>query len=195
MGRPTGFFRGDWSWNIFYGRSPPSADSRRTVVKFLRKNVHNTGKPLRGLSLPSKRVVSSTWPHWIDWAVKPQHKLKLFKWNIHTYLIQISKKFDINLLSADFNITVFTLSIMVHTPQLLIKLVLKFEQVQFTTHCAKNCWMSGKQCRPWWDATFCGISSGSTLFAQASLSVYLWYMGCMLMDDIYSEYKQKQNTF
>ena len=32
-------------------------DSRRAVVSFWRKNVHNTGQQLRGLSLPSKRVV------------------------------------------------------------------------------------------------------------------------------------------
>ena len=37
------FFRGDWPWNIFYGHSLPSADSRRAVVSFWRKNVHNTG--------------------------------------------------------------------------------------------------------------------------------------------------------
>ena len=37
------FFRGDWSWNIFYGHSLPSADSTRAVVTFWRKNVHNTG--------------------------------------------------------------------------------------------------------------------------------------------------------
>ena len=37
------FVRGDWSWNIFYNHSLPSADSRRTVVSFWRKNVHNTG--------------------------------------------------------------------------------------------------------------------------------------------------------
>ena len=51
------FFRGDWSWNIFYGHSFPSTDSRRAIVSFWRKNVHSTGEPLRGLSLPSKRVV------------------------------------------------------------------------------------------------------------------------------------------
>ena len=39
--------------------------------------------------------------------------------------------------------------------------------------CLKNYWKSGKQCGPWWDATFCGISSGSTLFAQACLSEYI----------------------
>ena len=55
--RSATFFRGDWSWNIFYGHSLPSADSRRAVVSFWRKNVHNTGYPLRGLSLSSKRAV------------------------------------------------------------------------------------------------------------------------------------------
>ena len=50
--RSATFFRGDWSWNIFYGHSLPSADSRRVVISFWRKNVHNTGKPLRGISLP-----------------------------------------------------------------------------------------------------------------------------------------------
>ena len=55
--RSATFFRGDWSWNIFYGHSLPSADSRKAVVSFWWKNVHNTGQPLGGLSLPSKRVV------------------------------------------------------------------------------------------------------------------------------------------
>ena len=41
--RSATFFRRDWSWNIFYGHSLPSADSRRAVVSFWRKNVHNTG--------------------------------------------------------------------------------------------------------------------------------------------------------
>ena len=41
--RSATFFRGDWSWNIFYGHSLPSADSRRAVVGFWRKNKHNTG--------------------------------------------------------------------------------------------------------------------------------------------------------
>ena len=43
---PTGsatFFRGDWSWNIFYGHSLPSADSRRAIVSFWQNHVHNTG--------------------------------------------------------------------------------------------------------------------------------------------------------
>ena len=40
--RSATFFRGDWSWNIFYGHSLPSADSRRAVVSFWRKNAYNT---------------------------------------------------------------------------------------------------------------------------------------------------------
>ena len=38
----TTFFHGDWSWNIFFGHSLPSADSRRTVVSFWHENVHNS---------------------------------------------------------------------------------------------------------------------------------------------------------
>ena len=41
----------------------------------------------------------------------------------------------------------------------------------------------GKQCRPWSDAAFCSIWSGSTLFAKAYLSQYLgllWYCSCKL---------------
>ena len=30
----------DWSWTIFYGHSPPSADSRRVVVSYKQKYVH-----------------------------------------------------------------------------------------------------------------------------------------------------------
>ena len=37
---PVPYFRGDWSWNIFYGHSPPSADSRRVGVSYKRKYVH-----------------------------------------------------------------------------------------------------------------------------------------------------------
>ena len=41
--RSATFFHGDWSWNNFYGHSLRSADSRRAVVSFWWKNVHNTG--------------------------------------------------------------------------------------------------------------------------------------------------------
>ena len=70
-----------WSWNIFYGHSLPSADSRRAVFSFWRKNLHNTGEPLRRLKSAQKKVwlgklTVSTWPCWVDWALKPQHKQK-----------------------------------------------------------------------------------------------------------------------
>ena len=49
------------SWRLimkyFLWSSLPSPDSRRAVVSFWWKNVHNTGKPLRGLSLSSKHMV------------------------------------------------------------------------------------------------------------------------------------------
>ena len=40
---PATFFRGDLIIKYFYGHSFPSADSRRAVVSFWRKNAHNTG--------------------------------------------------------------------------------------------------------------------------------------------------------
>ena len=48
---------GNLIMKYFYGHSLPSADSRRAVGSFWRKNVHNTGYPLRGPSLPCKSVV------------------------------------------------------------------------------------------------------------------------------------------
>ena len=53
-------FRRALSWNIFCDHSLPSADSRKAVGSLLRKNVHNTGQPLREQALPSKRVVRIT---------------------------------------------------------------------------------------------------------------------------------------
>ena len=52
---------------------------------------------------------------------------------------------------------------------------------------SENCWMSGKQYRPWSDAMFCSFWSGSTLFAEACLSEYLgrygnYVVGLLLMD-------------
>ena len=59
-------------------------------------------------------------------------------------------------------ITVFTLNI--HTPYALP--YTSIQQVHFTTRkCVQDCWMNGKQCKPWSDAAFCTIWSGSALFA------------------------------
>ena len=39
--------------------------------------------------------------------------------------------------------------------------------------CPKYCCMFAKQCRPWSDAAFCSIWSGSTLFVKACMSQFL----------------------
>ena len=41
--QPPHSFLEIWSWNILFGNSLPSAHSRRAVVSFWRKNMHNTG--------------------------------------------------------------------------------------------------------------------------------------------------------
>ena len=51
--RSATFFHGDWSWNIFYGHSLPSIDSRR-AGQFLAKECAQYWLTDRGLSLPSK---------------------------------------------------------------------------------------------------------------------------------------------
>ena len=38
---------------------------------------------------------------------------------------------------------------------------------------SKNCWTSGKQCRPRWDAAFCGVSSGSILYSDTSTPYHI----------------------
>ena len=58
------------------------------------------------------------------------------------------------------------------TSTLTIRLM-KFEQAQLTTCWCVYYWMNGKQCRYRSDAAYCGIWSGSTLFAQPCLSLYL----------------------
>ena len=66
-------------------------------------------------------------------------------------------------------------------------------------HCMfVNCWMTGKQCRPWWDATFCSYSSGSTLFAQACLSEYfryIWYVAFWLVTVTLVHIRQNKGEF
>ena len=51
----------------------------RQLSGFWRMNVHNTGYPLSGLSLPSKSVVMLTdRAQQVYWAVKPQNNNNLF---------------------------------------------------------------------------------------------------------------------
>ena len=82
--------------------------------------------------------------------------------------------------------TVYILSIW--TPQLLTRLVLKCEQIQFTTIVvSKNCLMSGKQCRILMRRRNLR-PSGFTLFAQACLSkcfgIYVGF-GKKKLDSLY----------
>ena len=53
----TMFFLWRLIMKYFLRHSLPSANSRRAVVRFWRKNTHNTGLPLGGLSQPSKIMV------------------------------------------------------------------------------------------------------------------------------------------
>ena len=53
---PAIFFRRDKSWNIFYGQSLSSAESRMAVVSFYfgERMCTSIGKPLRGIRLARK---------------------------------------------------------------------------------------------------------------------------------------------
>ena len=102
-------------------------------------------------------------------------KQKYFEMSSATAVIGAYKfatlKIPINAILRSYNTmvpaTVRTVNI--RTPSRLTIFVLKFEQVDFTTMCLKY-WICGKQSRPRSDAAFCGVWSGSTLFAQASLT-------------------------
>ena len=56
---PATFFSGDWSWNHFYGRSLPTANSSRAVVSYWQKDVHLV-LVNRLVSLPRNSVVRLT---------------------------------------------------------------------------------------------------------------------------------------
>ena len=59
-------------------------------------------------------------------------------------------------------------------------------QFYYLLICLKYFCMYGNQCRPWSDAAFCGVWSGSTLFAKACLSQYLWLLRQALLRSIFS---------
>ena len=74
---PATFFRGDWSWNHFYGHSFPSTISSSAVVNYWRNDVHLV-LVSRLERLPRNSVVSLTdsldMSIVVDWDVKPQIK-------------------------------------------------------------------------------------------------------------------------
>ena len=51
--------------------------------------------------------------------------------------------------------------------------------------CPKPAGLSGKQCRPWSDAAFCGVWSGSLPFEYAYLSQYLGFIWYLLTDRLW----------
>ena len=55
--RSAAFLGGDLIMKYFLWSFSPFRWFKKAVVSFWQKNVHNTGKPLRGQSLPSKSVV------------------------------------------------------------------------------------------------------------------------------------------
>ena len=73
------------------------------------------------------------------------NKKNIFNWSSAELSLRLVKV----TISCDYYVILVTLlTLSIQTPQLLIILVLKFEQVQFTTHVvSKNYWMSDKQCR------------------------------------------------
>ena len=78
---PVPYFRGDWSWNNFYGHSPPFRwihNSWRVVVSYKRKYVHDYWLTACS-SLPRKKVwlgelTVPQWPQLLTWDVKQQNK-------------------------------------------------------------------------------------------------------------------------
>ena len=74
---PATFFRGDWSWNHFYGHSFPCVDSSRALVNYWRNDVHLVLVNRLG-RLPRNSVVRFTdrrdMTIVVDWDVKPQIK-------------------------------------------------------------------------------------------------------------------------
>ena len=75
---PVPYFRGDWSWNIFYSHSLLSADSRRVGVSYKRKYVQEV-LVNRLVELAQENSVVR-WTDRLDitiavyWDVKPQTK-------------------------------------------------------------------------------------------------------------------------
>ena len=83
--RPDPILGGDWSWNKYYGHSPPSADSRRVVVSYKQKCVHEVLVNHLVKIAQEKRVVRWTdrlnMTITVDWDVK--NKIKQTKqWTI-----------------------------------------------------------------------------------------------------------------
>ena len=75
---PVPYFHGDWSLNNFYDHSVPSTDSRRAVVSYKWKYVHEVLVKCMVKLAQEKSVVRWTdllnMIITVDWDVKPQTK-------------------------------------------------------------------------------------------------------------------------
>ena len=73
---PATFFRGDWSWNNFYGHSLPTADWSRTVVRYWGLVLVNRLGRLPRNSVV-RLIVRLDMTIVVDWGVKQQtNKIK-----------------------------------------------------------------------------------------------------------------------
>ena len=65
---------------------------------------------------------------------------------------------------------------------------------QFTCDVLKNCWMRGKQCRPWSYTIFWDVWFRSTLLGKARLPLYLRYIGYSGVYDSVSGHRRHEWT-
>ena len=182
-------FHGDWSWSIFYGHSLlPLIQERQLLVSGERMCTILVNH----LEDQVKVWLGSTWPHWVDWIIKPQHKqdwsdlmcrlIWVFIW-VHMSEGMFSHvgaqlvygcclywgKSNWNkwLCYSLFKVTVyFRYEFLKPVFHLWIwKLHFWLGSTLKNENRMANCWSR-------WDGSSWAISSGSTLFANVSVLVY-----------------------
>ena len=95
---PVPYFCGDWSWNNFYGHSPPYADSRR-VVSYKGKYVHKV--LVKCLVKPAQEKVwlcELTVPTWHDLSCWLRRKESNQPWESQTVWTQIKPNKSLGLI-------------------------------------------------------------------------------------------------
>ena len=87
------YFWRDWSWNNFYGHSPPSADSRRVFVSYKRKYVHLLGQACLETSV-ARWTYCVDMTIAVDWDIKNQKKQSTLIAVIEFYSVILSNNSD-----------------------------------------------------------------------------------------------------
>ena len=82
---PATFFRGDWSWNIFYGHSLLSADSRRQLSVSGKRICTSIGLSLSRKKCGKLTAFNMTPVGWQGQKTSTQTKKKLFGLNVLNY--------------------------------------------------------------------------------------------------------------